>query len=73
MIDFDKTDGDEHAETFRGYDVGFSCLGTTRGKAGAVSSPILNVEVSSVIFGHFPENCMKLKEFGPGGRPSRPP
>ena len=51
MIDFDKTDGDEYAETFRGYDVGFSCLGTTRGKAGAVSSPILNVEVSSVIFG----------------------
>ena len=37
MIDFEKTDGDEYAETFQGYDVGFSCLGTTRGKAGAVS------------------------------------
>ena len=38
VIDFEKTDGDEYAKTFRGYDVGFSCLGTTRGKAGAVSS-----------------------------------
>ena len=38
MIDFEKTDGDELVETFRGYDVGFSSLGTTRVVAGAVSS-----------------------------------
>ena len=24
------------------------------------------------ILPNFPKNCMKLKEFGPGGRPSRP-
>ena len=39
VIDFEKTDGDEYAEIFQGYDVGFSCLGTTRGKAGAVVLP----------------------------------
>ncbi|CAF0838017.1 unnamed protein product [Adineta ricciae] len=32
-IDFDKID--EYAEAFRGADVHFCCLGTTRGKAGA--------------------------------------
>ena len=37
VIDFEKTDTDEYAETFQGFDVGYSCLGTTRGKAGAVS------------------------------------
>ena len=36
VIDFEKTDGDEFADVFQGYDVGYSCLGTTRGKAGAV-------------------------------------
>ena len=35
MIDFDKLD--QHAEDFKGFDAGYSCLGTTRGKSGAVS------------------------------------
>ena len=33
-IDFEKID--DHADAFRGADVHFCCLGTTRGKAGAV-------------------------------------
>ncbi len=37
VIDFEKTDTNEYAEAFQGFDVGYSCLGTTRGKAGAVS------------------------------------
>ena len=36
MVDFDKLD--ESADVFQGHDVGFCCLGTTRGKAGAVST-----------------------------------
>lgn len=35
MVDFERLG--EHAEAFRGHDVGFCCLGTTRAKAGAVS------------------------------------
>jgi len=36
VIDFERLD--DYADTFKGYDVGFWCLGTTRGKSGAVSS-----------------------------------
>ncbi|KAH3882598.1 oxidoreductase HTATIP2-like [Dreissena polymorpha] len=32
VVDFEKLD--EYADTFKGHDVGFWCLGTTRGKAG---------------------------------------
>lgn len=35
MVDFERLA--EHADAFRGHDVGFCCLGTTRSKAGAVS------------------------------------
>lgn len=35
MVDFERLS--EHAAAFRGHDVGFCCLGTTRSKAGAVS------------------------------------
>ena len=31
MVDFDKIE--EHADTFKDIDVGFCCLGTTRGKS----------------------------------------
>ncbi|CAF3570679.1 unnamed protein product, partial [Rotaria sp. Silwood2] len=34
-IDFDKIN--DYAEAFRGADVHFCCLGTTRGKAGVVN------------------------------------
>lgn len=37
MVDFERLG--EHADAFRGHDVGFCCLGTTRSKAGAVSGP----------------------------------
>ncbi|XP_012580498.1 PREDICTED: oxidoreductase HTATIP2 isoform X2 [Condylura cristata] len=33
VVDFDKLD--DYASAFQGHDVGFCCLGTTRGKAGA--------------------------------------
>lgn len=33
VVDFEKLD--EYASAFQGHDVGFCCLGTTRGKAGA--------------------------------------
>jgi len=33
VIDFDKLE--DHVEAFKGFDVGYSCLGTTRGKSGA--------------------------------------
>ena len=39
VVDFEKIE--EHAETFKNLDVGFCCLGTTRGKAGAVSHSVL--------------------------------
>ncbi|XP_032894566.1 oxidoreductase HTATIP2 [Amblyraja radiata] len=32
LVDFEKLD--DHASAFQGHDVGFCCLGTTRGKAG---------------------------------------
>ncbi|KAL4225734.1 Oxidoreductase htatip2 [Mactra antiquata] len=32
LVDFEKLD--DHAEAFQGHDVGFWCLGTTRGKSG---------------------------------------
>ncbi|XP_059832019.1 oxidoreductase HTATIP2 [Hypanus sabinus] len=32
IVDFDKLE--DHASAFQGHDVGFCCLGTTRGKAG---------------------------------------
>jgi len=34
VIDFDKLE--EHIEDFKGFEAGYSCLGTTRGKSGAV-------------------------------------
>ena len=37
MIDFEKVE--DYADAFAA-DVGFSCLGTTRGKSGAVSGSI---------------------------------
>lgn len=37
VVDFENLD--EHAEVFKG-DVAFCCLGTTRGKSGAVSDLI---------------------------------
>lgn len=39
MVDFDNLD--EHADVFEGVQYGFSCLGTTRGKSGAVCNSIL--------------------------------
>lgn len=33
VVDFEKLD--EHSDVFKGSDVGFCCLGTTRGKSGA--------------------------------------
>lgn len=38
VVDFEKLD--DHAAAFQGHDVGYCCLGTTRAKAGAVSSHI---------------------------------
>ena len=35
VVDYDKIN--EYEEAFRGCQIGFCCLGTTRGKAGAVS------------------------------------
>lgn len=35
VVDFEKLD--DYAAAFRGHDVGYCCLGTTRAKAGAVS------------------------------------
>jgi len=35
VIDFDKLE--DFVDAFKGFDVGYSCLGTTRGKSGAVS------------------------------------
>jgi len=37
-VDFEHLDRFE--EVFKGYDVGFWCLGTTRAKAGVVSIPV---------------------------------
>lgn len=36
VVDFEKLD--DYAAAFQGHDVGYCCLGTTRAKAGAVSS-----------------------------------
>ena len=36
MINFDKLE--DHVEDFKGFDVGYSSLGTTRNKAGAVNT-----------------------------------
>ncbi|XP_014669419.1 PREDICTED: oxidoreductase HTATIP2-like isoform X2 [Priapulus caudatus] len=33
IVNFDKLETD-HADAFKGYDVGFCCLGTTKGKSG---------------------------------------
>ena len=38
-MDFDKLS--EHKEAFQGFDQGFCCLGTTKGKAGSVSQATL--------------------------------
>lgn len=35
VVDFEKLD--DYAAAFKGHDVGYCCLGTTRAKAGAVS------------------------------------
>lgn len=37
VIDYDKLE--DHADAFEGFDVGYSCLGTTRSAAGAVKCP----------------------------------
>ena len=39
MVDFDKLE--EHADVFKGIDIGFCSLGTTRGKSGAVNGCII--------------------------------
>ena len=36
VVDFEKLD--DYAAVFQGHDVGYCCLGTTKAKAGAVSS-----------------------------------
>ena len=61
MVDFDKLD--ESADVFQGHDVGFCCLGTTRGKAGVVStvSFILSECVCSVSNKKGPQP-LKIKE-----------
>ena len=43
VVDYEKLS--DHAEAFQGCEIGFCCLGTTRGKSGAVSTPF---------FRHFP-------------------
>lgn len=47
MVDFERLA--EHADAFRGHDVGFCCLGTTRSKAGAVSG---TARCRGVVTGH---------------------
>jgi len=34
-VDFDNLDA--HADAFKNFDVGYCCLGTSRGRSGAVS------------------------------------
>lgn len=36
LVDFDDPDRERFEQAFKGHDVGFCALGTTRGKAGAV-------------------------------------
>ena len=47
VVDFEKLD--EHADVFKNLDVGFCCLGTTRGKAGAVSNSTSSTLIISVL------------------------
>ncbi len=41
QIDFDKID--DYAEAFHGADVHYCCLGTTKGKAGAVCFCVIHL------------------------------
>ena len=47
VVDFEKLD--DHADVFKNLDVGFCCLGTTRGKAGAVSNSTSSTLTISVL------------------------
>lgn len=50
MVDFEKLD--DYAAAFQGHDVGYCCLGTTRAKAGAVSSAmtIFKINVNTILW-----------------------